>query len=191
MGYFTFLASLAFKTDSEGRRLFCPYGVLARPYIVDDPVVEARLLRKMFVFMTVSLIVALAIGIAIGVPMATSIVESHGQLPSFFPLLAVLVGAAVLQVPAVNLVFGSDLRGLPRAASKVSLRMAYSDFGRRLPVPLLVLGIVGSLLIVPIGLLALVFLPGRMTFPVVTLLAVGCLSAAAYGYALWLKLTQT
>jgi hypothetical protein len=57
MGYFDALASSSFKIAQDGRRLFFPYGVLGRGYVIDSEQDFKRLERQIKIFMIVSLIV--------------------------------------------------------------------------------------------------------------------------------------
>lgn len=187
MGYFTFIASQSFKTDAEGRRLFCPYGVLARPYIVDDAALEARLFRKMTLFMAVSLVVVFLAALAVALPMALEITRTHGHSFPFMPFVGFVAIVGILQWIAVEFVFGPDLRKLPRATSRVTLRMTYLQFGRQLPVPILIVGLVACSFLVLCGIVAMFCLPRQMTVPAAGMILIGSLCAAAYGYALRLK----
>ena len=46
MGYFTYLAKQAFGDSPTGERLFFPAGPFARPYLIPNADVEARLFNK-------------------------------------------------------------------------------------------------------------------------------------------------
>ena len=55
MGYFDGLTSGSFKTAEDGRKLFFPWGVLGRGYVLASEQDDARLRRQLKVYMMVSL----------------------------------------------------------------------------------------------------------------------------------------
>jgi hypothetical protein len=56
MGYFDALTSGAFKTANDGRRLFFPWGVLGRGYIIPSEQDYERLRRQIKTYMIVTLV---------------------------------------------------------------------------------------------------------------------------------------
>jgi hypothetical protein len=62
MGYFDALASSSFKIAQDGRRLFFPYGVLGRGYVIGSEQDFKRLEREIKIVTIVSLIVLIGFG---------------------------------------------------------------------------------------------------------------------------------
>src|SRR5688572_16399025 len=56
MGYFDALTSSAFKTAEDGKRLFFPYGVMARGYVLASEQDYQRLQRQVRLYMIVTLV---------------------------------------------------------------------------------------------------------------------------------------
>jgi hypothetical protein len=63
MGYFEALTSSAFKTTADGRRLFFPWGVLARGYELASEQDYERLRRQVKAYMIVSLVLVIGLGV--------------------------------------------------------------------------------------------------------------------------------
>lgn len=179
MGYFTYIASQSFKTDAEGRRVFCPGGTLVRPYVIDDPNIEARLRRKLTTYYAVFLPV-LILALALAGPILVA-------MPWIFG--AVLVGVLVVQWAILRLVLGPELRSLPRAPSRVRASTFYTDSARTHSTVALVLGVLGSLAFVATGVWLLLVAAAPTAVAVLAIVFFG-LCAVAWGYALWLKLAQ-
>jgi hypothetical protein len=64
MGYFDALTSSAFKTTADGGRLFFPYGIIGRGYVLPSEHAYQRLQRQAKAFMIVAL--ASIIGASVG-----------------------------------------------------------------------------------------------------------------------------
>jgi hypothetical protein len=62
MGFFDALTSSSFKTGQDGRRLFFPWGVLARGYTIDSEQDYERLRRQVKGYMIVSLVLIIGLG---------------------------------------------------------------------------------------------------------------------------------
>jgi hypothetical protein len=72
MGYFDALTSSAFKTTEDGRRLFFPWGVLGRGYVLSEREYE-RLRGQVKIYMIVTLVLVIAMA-ALREYLATAIV---------------------------------------------------------------------------------------------------------------------
>jgi hypothetical protein len=63
MGYFDALTSGAFKTDKDGRRLFFPWGVLGRGYVLASERDYERLQRQIKIYIIVALVLIIGTGL--------------------------------------------------------------------------------------------------------------------------------
>jgi hypothetical protein len=178
MRYFTYLAEQSFKTDAEGRRVFYLGGPFSRPFVVSDPTVESRLFRKLTWHYRIFLS-ALIVGQAFLLP------QIIRQPPRFFLFLGATVA---LQWLVLQLVFFADLRTLPRAPARLSLRTFYAATAQRHSVRGLLLGLIGSLAFVVAGA-TMLFADFLSTIGITVIVLLGA-SAVAWGYALKLKLAQ-
>ena len=71
MKYFNFLTARCFATAADGRRLFCPWGVLTRGYTIPSDETYERLNRKLKLYMIVALAL-IVVSVFVG-PLATAI----------------------------------------------------------------------------------------------------------------------
>jgi hypothetical protein len=62
MGYFDALTSSAFKTTEDGRRLFFPWGVLGRGYVLTERQYE-KLQKQVRIYMIVALVLIIAMAV--------------------------------------------------------------------------------------------------------------------------------
>ena len=62
MGYFDALSSASFKTSHDGRRLFFPWGVLGRGYVIEYEQDAKRIEQEIKIFMIVALILIIGFG---------------------------------------------------------------------------------------------------------------------------------
>ena len=136
MGYFDALTSSYFKTAQDGRKLFFPWGVLGRGYIVDSEQAYERLRRQIKVFTLIGLVL-------------------------IFGASALARYVAALVIAAVFIVFYVVwspflLRGLQQSNEKLSLEESMTSQGGRL------LGII-ALAFVVLGIVILVRLLRSMT----------------------------
>lgn len=176
MRYFTYLAEQSFITNEQGQRLFCIDGPLSRPYLIDDPAMETRLFWKLTwhyrIFLGTLLIVQ---------PFLIPFLLPHPW--AFFGLLA---GAVGIQWITLRVLFGADLRSLPRQEKRSSLRSFYRSFAGRHSEGVLWLGFWTCVVFVVI--LSISFWVGFTHFTIsITGLLFLTLAAAAWGYALKLK----
>jgi hypothetical protein len=66
MGFFNALTSSGFKTGQDGRKLFFPWGVLGRGYIIDSEPSYERLRRQVKAWMIVSLVLIIGSNSLVG-----------------------------------------------------------------------------------------------------------------------------
>lgn len=148
MGYFSYIAEQAFKTDQEGRRLFYRGGPWSRPYIIPDLATERMLHQRQTALMGWTL-GSMFSGQAIISVLWPEIIF---QLPF---IISYIVAVSLLYAIAGRLVHRRTLIGLQRAERRLSLRQFYisgaiSDASRH-SVGALVLKFLGSLAFVAIG----------------------------------------
>ena len=62
MGYFDNLAASSFKSDSDGKTVFFPWGIVGRGYILKNPEQEKELKRFIKIYHIISLVLVLFIG---------------------------------------------------------------------------------------------------------------------------------
>jgi hypothetical protein len=79
MGYFDALSSACFKTAQDGRRLFFPWGVLGRGYVIESEQDSKRIEQEIKIFMIVTLILVIGFG-------------EFGSYPQSFVIAALLTG---------------------------------------------------------------------------------------------------
>lgn len=111
MGYFDALSSASFKTSHDGRRLFFPWGVLGRGYVIEYEQDAKRIEQEIKIFMNVALILIIGFG------------EVGSYLQSFV-VAALLTG--VYTVRAWYLI-----RRLQRSDERLSLKESTASPGPR------------------------------------------------------------
>jgi hypothetical protein len=178
MRYFTYLAEQSFKSDAEGRRVFCLGGPFSRPFIVLDAATESRLFNKLTWCYRIFLSV-LIVGPILLLPCIF-------HQPTRF--IAFLGAVVAVQWLALKLVFFADLRKLTPDRSRISLRVYYAEMARRHSRRELVFGLVGSLAFATTGA-AMLFAGGIIAIDSTIIVLFG-VCAAAWGYALRLKLAE-
>ena len=186
MGYFSYIAEQAFKTDQEGRLLFYRGGPWSRPYIIPDLATERMLHQRQTVLMRWTL-GSMIFGQAIIFAVWPKFIF---QLPVF---ISYVVAVSLLVAIAGRLAHRRTLIGLQRAERRLSLRQFYISMASRHSVGALALGFLGSLAFVAIGygIITRKVSIGLTSFPAI---AWACiiffgLCAIAWAYALILKLT--
>jgi len=179
MRYFTYIAEQAFRTSANGERLFCPGGPWSRPFIIPDADTERRLCKKQTWMLRL-----LLGGLILGQPFLFILIPEIARQPYWFLVYFVVVMLAFRVVGWI--VFAPDLRGLQRAPAPLSPRAFYAQTARRHSRGGLVLGFMGSLAFVAAGAWMLSVGANQA----VAILCIGFfgLCAAAWGYALYLKL---
>ena len=190
MGYFSYIAEQAFKTDQEGRRLFYRGGPWSRPYIIPDLATE-RMLHQWQTVLMQWILGSIIFGQAIILALWPEIIL---QLPFF---ISSVVTVSLLSAIAGRLVHRRTLIGLQRAERRLSLRQFYisgaiSDASRH-SVGALVLKFLGSLAFVAMGywittLKGSIDLTAPPAIGWILIIFAG-LDAIAWAYALILKLT--
>jgi hypothetical protein len=141
MGYFDALTSSYFKTAPDGRKLFFPWGVLGRGYVIDSEPDYERLRRQVKAYTIVSL--ALIIGVA---------------------TLQAYVGAVVIGALLIAFYLGWMrylLRGLRPSDERLSLQDSMTSQARAHSATGLWLLQIGALAFVALGIFILVVDPGN------------------------------
>jgi hypothetical protein len=136
MGYFDALTSGAFKTNPDGRRLFFPYGVIGRGYVLPSEEHYQRLYRQTKAFMIAALV--LIIG--------ASVLKAY--VPAVV-ITALLVGFYVLWTQLT-------VRGLAPSDDRLSLQESMTAQAVTHNVAMLWAMEIFSLLFVAIGVIMLV-----------------------------------
>ena len=186
MGYFSYIAEQAFKTDQEGRRLFYRGGPWSRPYIIPDLATERMLHQWQTVLMQWTL-GSMIFGQAIIFALWPEIIF---QLPVF---ISSVVTVSLLSAIAGRLVHRRTLIGLQRAERRLSLRQFYISVASRHSVGALVLRFLVMLAFVAIGY-GTITRKGSIDLTASPAIGWACiiffgLHAIAKAYALILKLT--
>jgi len=136
MGYFDALTSSSFKRASDGRRLFFPYGILGRGYIIDSEQAYETLRRRIKAFIVAGLV--LIIGAS----------ALQGLAGAFF-IAALSIAFYVIWARFL-------LRGLQQSDEKLSLEESMTSQAiTHSAVGLWLLGI-GALAFVGLGILMLI-----------------------------------
>ncbi|MEX0643656.1 MAG: hypothetical protein WD468_13210 [Pirellulales bacterium] len=185
MRYFSYIAEQSFKTDEEGRRLFYIGTPFSRPYVIADESMEQRLQRKMTWYHRLTLGPAI-VGMALGASFLRRPWLFLFERPwLLFIVLVVAVSAAWV---LLRVIFYKELRTMPRAAARVSLRTFYGSMAQKHSRKGLLLGLFASLLFVATGIWMSLY--DNSTRPIgVTIAAFFGIVAAAWAYTLWLKET--
>jgi hypothetical protein len=102
MGYFDALSSTCFKTAQDGRKLFFPWGVLGRGYVIESEQASKRIAHEIKIFMIVSLILVIGFG-------------EFGFYQQSFVVAALLIGAYAVRAWYL-------IRRLPRSDERLSLK---------------------------------------------------------------------
>jgi hypothetical protein len=110
MGYFDALTSSYFKTAADGRKLFYPWGVLGRGYVIATDQDQQRLVRQLKIYTIVSFVLIVGAGI----------------LQSYMG--ALVIGLALI----VFYVFWARhlVRGLQPSGEGLSMRESYTSQAR-------------------------------------------------------------
>jgi hypothetical protein len=177
MRYFSYIAEQSFKSDAEGRRLFCLGGPFSRPYFIPDEAAERRLFGKLTWHYRIFLSILI-----LGQPFLFPYLFRKPWL--FYVYLASVIA---VQWAVLRLVFYSDLRALGRAPTRLSMKMFCLNMAQKHSVARLALGLFGSLAFVFIGAL-MCFAGGWMLALGLTPVVFFGWCAVAWGYALRLKL---
>jgi Ca2+/Na+ antiporter len=110
MGYFDALSSACFKTAQDGRRLFFPWGVLGRGYVIESEQDSKRIEHEIKIFMIVSLILVIGFG-------------QFGFYLQSFVVAALLIGVYVVRAWYL-------LRRLQRSDERLSLKESTASQAR-------------------------------------------------------------
>ena len=185
MGYFSYIASQAFKTDEQGRRLFCKGGIWSRPYIIPDAETEALLLKRHTSLQRWTLGPFI-----LGQPFLFALWREWLFQPLGF--LCYMVAVMLLFSFVGWIVHRRTVAPLERAEARLPLRRFYLGMAEKHSPELLVLGFIACLLFVAGGIW-MVYRPTPPAFGASSLIGWTCiviftLAALAWGYALLLKL---
>jgi Ca2+/Na+ antiporter len=169
MGYFDALTSSAFKTGKDGGRLFFPWGVLGRGYVLASERDYERLQRQIKAYMIVTLV--LIVG--------TVMLQAY-----LWSVIAVALLIAVYVIWVMYL-----LRGLQPSDERLSLEESMTSQAVRHNATVLWLMQIGSLIFVAAGILMLVLEPGNWLIALASTVFFG-LCAAVFARMLFLRSRQ-
>ena len=157
MGYFDALTSGAFKTAKDGRRLFFPWGVLGRGYVLASEQDYERLHRQIKIFMIVALV--LIVG------------TMTAQL---------YVGAAITVLLMAGYVVWTMyvLRGLQPSDEGLSLEESMTSQALTHNAGFLWAAAIGSFLFVAVGILMLIFAPDQWLIALASIIFFGLCAAS-------------
>jgi hypothetical protein len=181
MRFFDDVGKQAFRTAPDGRRLFYILGPLSRPYVVPDTQTEHRLSGKQRWLLGVLLGL-----IVFGQQVVRSVSpDMFSTVLGFLGYIAfVWVGYLLVQ----RILFHSELRGLTRAESRLSLHDYYTDVASRRSVASLVTQIGISLGLIALGAWLVV---GQSELVIGwAVVGIFTVSAAIWTYALVLKFSH-
>ncbi len=181
MRYFSYIAEQSFRTGPQGERLFYALGPWSRPYLIPDAATAQRMLRKLVWTLRFTLG-----GLIVGQPLVFTAFPGLITNPAY--CVAYLLAVTAAYLITIKIALASDLRGLSRAETHTPLRSFYRDMARRHSAPALALGLAASVIFVALG--GFIMTIGVGGWPAaITCTAFFALCAAAWGYALWLKLS--
>lgn len=182
MGYFTYLAKQAFGDSPTGERLFFPAGPFARPYLIPNADVEARLFNKQL-WLSRLMIGGMILLQPVLFAVLPALMESALALAAYIAL--VTLASMVITHVALR----RDVAGLPRGATRLSIRTLLVNLSRRNSPRMLILGLSGSLAFVALSFIAIATgtNPGSGWISV----AFFGLCAVAWAYALDLRHSDT
>ena len=174
MGYFDALTSSAFKTTTDGSRLFFPWGIWARGYIIGSELEYKRLRSRIKTYLIVGMGVAMAGGLAV--------VASQEYLAG---IVAGAIGVVfntvfyVAWVPRLSC-------GLQPSPEKLSWRESVASQGREHSLVLLWLMELGSIAFVACGISIVVANPEHWLIAISGILFFG-LCAGVFAFMLILR----
>jgi hypothetical protein len=138
MGYFDALTSSAFKTGTDGRRLFFPWGVLGSGYVLASEHDYERLQRQIKIYLIVAMVLIIA---------AIMLKPYAGIAVTAFLMAGYAAWAR------------NKVRGLQPSDEGLSLDESMTSQGLAHSAGFLWAAVIGSLLFVAAGVLLLVFDP--------------------------------
>jgi hypothetical protein len=170
MGYFDALAASNFKTAPDGRRLFFPWGIWGRGYVIPTELHYVRLLRQIKIYTIVSLVGIIVLGSGFNWFWA-------------FAAAAVLIIFYVAWVPVL-------VRGLASSDEKLTMGESMTTQARTHNLGTLWLLLIIALLFVAGGLAMLVFDSQQWPLALVVIVFFG-LCAAVFVRMLMLRRRAT
>ena len=168
MGYFDGLTDGIFKTDSEGRFLFYPWGVLGKGYVLPDDSKKQEVRQFVSLWYKVSLPAIIVVGAGIGW------IFTLGLLP--------------LLLPWYFFTMARLLRGLATTSTRLTLRESYTNSAKSHTTGSLRFLLALSILFVLAGLVIVLLNKGDWIIGLASILFFG-LCAIAIGYMMKLKKT--
>jgi len=156
MGYFDALTSASFKTASDGSRLFVPFGVSGRGYVIASEQDYQRLRRNVKIYYSVSL------ALIIGINELFAFIGASGPLA--YVVLAVV---AVLLMGFYGVWAWSVCRPLQPSNEKLSRQERMTTMAHAHSAAFLRLVEIVSLVFVVTGIAALIFSPSLTMLAVV------------------------
>lgn len=159
MGYFDGMTDGNFKTDSKGRKVFYPWGIIGKGYVLPNKETEERVRTSTKRFFTVTFISMMAVGLIFNWLYAFGII-----------IVAFMWYVFLNQV---------TLKGLETAAESLSIKESYANSAQSHNSPMLWFSFIGSLLLVALG--AIIWITGKAALGITTILLFA-LNAIATGY---------
>jgi hypothetical protein len=153
MGYFDALTSSSFKTTLDGHRLFFPWGVLGRGYVIGSEPEYKRLRGHVKIY----LIIGIAGAIPAGLAAAKGVLTTRDYLAGFVVAAAWGLLCIVFYIAWLRYL----LRGLQPSDEKLSLRESMATQAREQSLMLLWVAEIGSIGFVAASIFIFVFDPGK------------------------------
>src|SRR5262245_319283 len=182
MSFVQLVTDWAFYASADGRRLFAPYGIGFRPYVVPDQAMEDRLARRLA--WTHPTVLAF-FGFAMMVVAVRGVIQndpwSFFDPANFFGLL--VVGTGVMWV-VVWVALRGLVRGHTRDSRPLSWRATTADLASRRSPGSLAFATAMTALITAFGLVVAVI---RSSSVGLYLAMFGVFTMAHVAYALWLR----
>jgi hypothetical protein len=166
MGYFDALTSSSFKTTRDGRRLFFPWGVCGRGYVIGSELDYERLRGQIKIFFIV--VMALMLGAV--------------ALQRYLAALLVLAALYLFYLAWTRYL----LQGLQPSDERLSLRESMTSQAREQSPILLWVAEIGSIVLVAASILIFAFDPGNWLVATAGLVFFG-LCAASITFMLVLR----
>jgi hypothetical protein len=172
MGYIHTLASISFRTTSDGRRLFFPWGVWARGYVISSEAEHRYLMREVVNLTRIGLVTAVVMTLPT-VILALAWLDYQMSLLACVAWVGVYIACTIARLHFL-------VRGLQRAKDRLSLRDNFTVTARVLR-PVLWGGTIFSVTGVIAGVLIFILYPnlGSLAIEVVLLCAV-CIALYAW-----------
>jgi hypothetical protein len=173
----------AFLADSEGRRLFAPYWIGFRPYVIPDETTACGLARRL----AAAQVQVIGLWGAALFAILFWAVSIGGDLLAFFdpaPFFGLLAGGVVVGYAAMWAALRRVVRGLARDARRLSLRTVAADMAARQSGVELAIRVTFAGGLIAFGFQVAV---ARSLVVGMTIGGVSLILTAQAGYAFWLR----